>query len=638
MNIKKCILNISFIFAIEMIFHFILFKSFDIYLLYILGFSIFIGTFISIICSIGKNKINKILNIIFISLITLIFIAQLVHFKFYNSIFSIYSLVNGGQVFGFFKAIIKVIMNNILFVILLLIPLILFIILNNKIKFQQINIKKLIIQIIGSIAILIITICSLNLDKDETYNAKKLYKNIHVPTLMSKKLGLMPTMSIDLKRLLLGFEEKIILNDDTISNTSKPLEYNKLNIDFDELIKTEKNSKIKELHTYFKNKSATEKNAYTGMFKDKNLIVFVAEAFSPIAIDKEITPTLYELYNHGFKFNNFYTPLYYVSTSDGEYVSLTSLLPKEGIWSFQESSNIELPFVYGNIFKKYGYTARAYHNGSYTYYKRNLSHPNMGYKFTACFNGLEKKINCKIWPQSDLEMINATFDEYKNDDKFITYYMTISGHLNYTYYGNMMATKNKSNVKDLPYKEAIQAYMATQIELDRALKSLIDKLNSQNILKDTVIVISADHYPYGLSINELKEKADYIKDEKFDIHKNNLIIWNSEMKQSINIDKYSSSLDILPTVLNLFGIEYDSRLLAGKDILSSSDGLVIFSDRSWLTDIGKYDAITKKFTPFKKIKNEDEYIKKINDTVYERFSLSRLILDYNYYKSLNLNN
>ena len=262
----------------------------------------------------------------------------------------------------------------------------------------------------------------------------------------------------------------------------------------------------------------------------------------------------------------------------------------------------------------------------------------MGYKFTACFNGLEKKINCKIWPQSDLEMINATFDEYKNDDKFITYYMTISGHLNYTYYGNMMATKNKSNVKDLPYKEAIQAYMATQIELDRALKSLIDKLNSQNILKDTVIVISADHYPYGLSINELKEKADYIKDEKFDIHKNNLIIWNSEMKQSINIDKYSSSLDILPTVLNLFGIEYDSRLLAGKDILSSSDGLVIFSDRSWLTDIGKYDAITKKFTPFKKIKNEDEYIKKINDTVYERFSLSRLILDYNYYKSLNLNN
>ena len=95
MNIKKCILNISFIFAVEMIFHFILFKSFDIYLLYILGFSIFIGTFISIICSIGKNKINKILNIIFISLITLIFIAQLVHFKFYNSIFLIYSLVNG---------------------------------------------------------------------------------------------------------------------------------------------------------------------------------------------------------------------------------------------------------------------------------------------------------------------------------------------------------------------------------------------------------------------------------------------------------------------------------------------------------------------------------------------------------------
>ena len=84
----------------------------------------------------------------------------------------------------------------------------------------------------------------------------------------------------------------------------------------------------------------TEKNKYSGMFKDKNLIVITAEAFSPIAIDKELTPTLYKMYTEGFSFSNFYTPIFYVSTSDGEYVSLTSLLPKEGVWSFQESSKI----------------------------------------------------------------------------------------------------------------------------------------------------------------------------------------------------------------------------------------------------------------------------------------------------------
>ena len=641
MNNKNFILNCTFIFILEIIFHLLLFKSIDLYLFYSLGFSIIVGTIITLICYLFSEKINKIFNIILLSIIDLIFVSQLIHFKFYSSIFSIYSLVNGGQVFGFMSAIMKVFFENIFAVILLIIPLILVIIFIIKLKSEKDNTAKLLFIISISLIVLGSTVLSLKIDPDNSYNADKLYRKIHVPTLMTKKFGLLTTMRLDLQRSIFGFEEEFISNksqnnkkDET---TQKVIEYNKLDIDFEQLILNEKNEKIKKLHTFFNNENATEKNEYTGIFKDKNLIVMVAEAFSPIAIDKELTPTLYKLYNEGFKFNNFYTPLYYVSTSDGEYISLTSLLPKEGVWSFQESSKIELPFVYGNMFKKEGYTARAYHNGEYTYYNRHLSHPNMGYKYLGCYNGLEKRINCRIWPQSDLEMINATFNDYKNDNKFLTYYMTISGHLNYTYYGNMMATKNKSQVKNLPYSESIQAYMATHIELDKALESLISKLKNEKLLEDTVIVISADHYPYGLSVNELKEKADYIKDQKFDIHKNNLIIWNSELNNPITVDKYASSLDILPTVLNLFGMNYDSRLLAGKDIFSSSDGLVIFSDRSWITDYGKYNSIAKKFTAFKEIDDEENYIKSINNIVYNRFSFSRSILENNYYKYLNLN-
>ena len=95
-------------------------------------------------------------------------------------------------------------------------------------------------------------------------------------------------------------------------------------------------------------------------------------------------------------------------------------------------------------------------------------------------------------------------------------------------------------------------------------------------------------------------------------------------------------MDILPTVLNLFGAEYDSRLLAGKDILSNSEGIVIFNDRSWITDYGKYDAIKKTFIASKKVKNEDEYVKRINSIVYNRFSSSRMILETNYYNYLGL--
>lgn len=635
MNYKRYLLNILYIFLIEIVFNIALFNKITYYFFYILLFSILTGTIISLITGFLNESVNKISNIVINSVITLIFIAQLIHYRFYQSIFSIYSLINGAQVFGFVSAIGKIMLHNTEYIIFLLFPLFFFIVLGLNISFKKYTKKELLI-LIGIIPIsLLLSILVLNTDKDKNYNAKDLYYNTHAPTISTQKLGLLTTMRLDLKRAIFGFTDKIMLEDKEIEEVNKSenkKEYNILNIDFDKLIEEEDNDKIRSLHKYFKSVTPTEKNKYSGMFKDKNLIVITAEAFSPIAIDKELTPTLYKMYTEGFSFSNFYTPIFYVSTSDGEYVSLTSLLPKEGVWSFQESSKISLPFVYGNILKNYGYSANAYHNGRYNYYKRNLSHPNMGYKYVGCGNGLEKKINCKIWPQSDLEMINATIDDYIENEKFLAYYMSISGHLNYTYNGNMMATKNRDKVKNLKYSEAIQAYLATNIELDKALESLINSLKEKGKLDDTVIVISADHYPYGLTINEMKERATYINDEKFDIHKNNLIIWNSQIKTPIKIDKYASSLDILPTVLNLLGVEYDSRLLMGTDILSNSEGLVIFNDRSWITKYGKYDAIKGKFTEYINLEEKQKYIDEINEIVKNKFNASRLILETNYYK------
>lgn len=635
MNYKRYLLNILYIFLIEIVFNIALFNKITYYFFYILLFSILTGTIISLITGFLNESVNKISNIVINSVISLIFIAQLIHYRFYQSIFSIYSLINGAQVFGFMSAIGKVMLHNAEYIIFLLFPLFFFIVLGLNISFKKYTKKELLI-LIGIIPIsLLLSILVLNTDKDKNYNAKDLYYNTHAPTISTQKLGLLTTMRLDLKRAIFGFTDKIMLEDKEIEEVNKSgnkKEYNILNIDFDKLIEEEDNDKIRSLHKYFKSVTPTEKNKYSGMFKDKNLIVITAEAFSPIAIDKELTPTLYKMYTEGFSFSNFYTPIFYVSTSDGEYISLTSLLPKEGVWSFQESSKISLPFVYGNILKDYGYSANAYHNGRYNYYKRNLSHPNMGYKYVGCGNGLEKKINCKIWPQSDLEMINATIDDYIENEKFLAYYMSISGHLNYTYNGNMMATKNRDKVKNLKYSEAIQAYLATNIELDKALESLINSLKEKGKLDDTVIVISADHYPYGLTINEMKERATYINDEKFDIHKNNLIIWNSQIKTPIKIDKYASSLDILPTVLNLLGVEYDSRLLMGTDILSNSEGLVIFNDRSWITKYGKYDAIKGKFTEYINLEEKQKYIDEINEIVKNKFNASRLILETNYYK------
>ena len=633
---NKIIISLINILYLELIYHLFVFKTFEFKsILFITLFSLLTSLFIDLITSFFNKKLNKWLFIGINAFIYVLFLAQYINFKFYGNIISVYSVFHGGQVFGFFGAIWAVIKENIFRCLLLFIPVSLLFIFHKKIKSESFNPKILWKKALVLLITFIITVLSLNLDtKKSIYTAKNLYYNQHYPNQMAQTFGILTTMRLDLERTISGFEEKTIEVAETPDkevNKNPKIEYNVADIDYDSLIKNETNEEIKNIHNYVKSSTPSEKNIYTGMFKGKNLIAIVAEAFSPIAVNKDLTPTLYKLVNSGFVFNNFYTPVYYVSTSDGEYVTLNSLLPKESVWSFSKSSKNYLPYAYGNLFKEMGYTTYAFHDGTYKYYNRHLSHPNMGYTYKACGNGLEKSMKCKIWPQSDLEMINATYDYYKDSEHFMTYYMTISGHLQYNFYGNNMSYRNRELVKDLDKSTAIKAYIAAQKELDKALEELLNKLEDDGKLDDTVIVLSADHYPYGLTTDQISEVMN-IEDSKFDVHKNNLVIWSSIMKEPIEINKYGESLDILPTVLNLFGIDFDSRLLMGRDLLSNSDGLVIFNDRSWITDKGKYNASTKVFTPFNNEQVDEDYIESINTKVYNKFVISKNILETNYYK------
>lgn len=633
---NKIIISLINILYLELIYHLFVFKTFEFKsILFITLFSLLTSLFIDLITSFFNKKLNKWLFIGINAFIYVLFLAQYINFKFYGNIISVYSVFHGGQVFGFFGAIWAVIKENIFRCLLLFIPVSLLFIFHKKIKSESFNPKILWKKALVLLITFIITVLSLNLDtKKSIYTAKNLYYNQHYPNQMAQTFGILTTMRLDLERTISGFEEKTIEVAETPDkevNKNPKIEYNITNIDYDSLIENETNEEIKNIHNYVKSSTPSEKNIYTGMFKGKNLIAIVAEAFSPIAVNKDLTPTLYKLVNSGFVFNNFYTPVYYVSTSDGEYVTLNSLLPKESVWSFSKSSKNYLPYAYGNLFKEMGYTTYAFHDGTYKYYNRHLSHPNMGYTYKACGNGLEKSMKCKIWPQSDLEMINATYDYYKDSEHFMTYYMTISGHLQYNFYGNNMSYRNRELVKDLDKSTAIKAYIAAQKELDKALEELLNKLEADGKLDNTVIVLSADHYPYGLTTDQISEVMN-IEDSKFDVHKNNLVIWSSTMKEPIEINKYGESLDILPTVLNLFGIDFDSRLLMGRDLLSNSDGLVIFNDRSWITDKGKYNASTKVFTPFNNEQVDEDYIESINTKVYNKFVISKNILETNYYK------
>ena len=208
--------------------------------------------------------------------------------------------------------------------------------------------------------------------------------------------------------------------------------------------------------------------------------------------------------------------------------------------------------------------------------------------------------------------------------------MTVSGHLDYNFKTNDMSNKNKKLVENLNYSDSVKAYIATQIELDRAVELLINKLELANKLNDTLIVIAPDHYPYGLSYKELNEVSEFDRSDLFENYHTTLIMYNATIERT-EINKYVSGIDIIPTLYNLFGIEYDSRLFMGRDVFSDSEGLVMLSNRSFITDKVKYNSINKKYTNLTNDKVTDEYIKEMSDIVNNKFAISSLILDKKYY-------
>lgn len=596
----------------------------------------------TIITSIFNEKVNKILTIVFSFLIVLITLAQIVYYNFYNSMFSFLSLTTGtGQVMQFYVMIASVIARIWYIFAIILIPYILFLIFKNKLfNFKKNNLKFLISYLLIFILSFLGIVLVISKNNEGFYSLKRLIFKTHAPMLTIDKTGLFTMEMIDIERYIFGFNEEIYSEQINVNNEEEKvpeakIEYNTTDIDFDKLINDETDDKIKSMHVYFKNTVPSNKNEYTGMFKDKNLIFITAEAFDTIAIDEKLTPTLYKIANNSFIFKNYYQPLYPVSTSDGEYMNLNSLIPKEGVWSFKQTSKISMPYGIGNMFNKEGYVSYGFHNHNYNYYDRQKSHKNIGLKYYGCGNGLEKKMNCKHWPNSDKEMIDATTSYYIDKDKFMTYYMTVSGHLNYNFSGNNMAYRNKNKVKNLKYSTAIKAYLATQIELDKSIEKLLQVLEEKGKLNDTLIVIAPDHYPYGLTTKQMNEISTIDRNDKFEKFHTTLIMYNPNIEKTV-VDKVISSLDILPTIYNLYGLTFDSRLLMGRDIFSNNEHIVILSDRSWITDKGKYNSVTKEFTSTTNEEIEEDYIDRINMIVNQRYGMSSLIIDNNYYKKIGI--
>ena len=480
-----------------------------------------------------------------------------------------------------------------------------------------------------------ISVMSLSLSGTGRYSSYSMYYRSSAQTKASvNRLGMMTTMRLELFQMLFPSEdtqEKMLvpIPDQTVEVKSP----NVLKIDFDLLKTYTGDSRIIQLNNYFSSIKGSNKNEYTGMFKGYNLIEICAESYSPILISEELTPTLYKLTHEGIVFNNYYTS-FPNTTTNCEYALCMGLFPdmtrNKYDASFKVSASNYLPFCVGNEFRNAGYNTMSFHNYIGSYFGREFSHPNMGYTCYFAKDGMEFTDD---WPASDLEMVEQSLDYiYEAGEPFVGYYMTFSGHYRYDFHTNPMCIKNQERVEDLDYSETVKAYIACNLELEDALTELMRSLEEHGMLDHTVIVMTGDHYPYGLLDYQYNELAGEELPEPFGRMKNSLIIWAAGMEDPIVCDNYCCNVDILPTVLNLFGMPYDSRMLAGTDILSDGQHIAILTDESFMTDKMMFNSTTNEITYFvPESEVPINYFDNMVQLIQNKMNISNLILYTNYY-------
>ncbi|MCL1816188.1 MAG: LTA synthase family protein [Clostridiales bacterium] len=407
---------------------------------------------------------------------------------------------------------------------------------------------------------------------------------------------------------------------------------NGLDIDFAALLERDAaNKKLTQLHEYFNSLEPTEQNEHSGICAGYNLITICAEAFSSYAVDPQLTPTLYMMQNEGVNCLNFYS-IYGSGTIGGELSLVTGLMPRGGETWCKEAARAYLPFSLAAQFNGLGVQPYAYHSGSYTYYDRHKMFPALGYIYKARKHGLE--IKTPDWHVSDKEMIELSLNDYINDDLFYVHYMTLSGHSPYTFGGNPLSKKNQEAVADLPYSSKLKAYLACQIELEHALNYLLEQLEEAGIAERTLIVISPDHYPYGLTKEEISELAGHPVDPAFELYKSSCIIYAKGMTP-ITIEAPVFVPDIVPTVSNLLGFSFDSRFFSGRDIFSTAPALV-FLDTGFISDAGAYNRNLNSFTPTPGLEIEiaADYRKTIQNIIDAKKSATGQMIKLDYFAQI----
>lgn len=389
----------------------------------------------------------------------------------------------------------------------------------------------------------------------------------------------------------------------------------------------------KFLDSIYKAEDTKEENAYTGKFKGKNLIFLQLEGMDTWMLTKKTTPNLYNLRKHSIDFSNHYS-IYTGggSTFNSEFAVNTGFTTPisyiENVYSFSKNT---FPYTMARLFKKQNYSVNAFHMNKGEFYSRDINYKSWGYDNYYGLQDIQKYNDERYVLDREL-ILNKTFYNkiFKQQGNFVNYIITYSPHTPFTTekeVGKILAEEKygKGNIPKLSEEDC--AKMAAS-ETDNMVGLLIQALKDNGLYDNTVIVAYADHYLYTLDDKSILDK--YKETSNNLINHTPFFIWSSDLGQLTSISKVNMHMDILPTVLNLFGIDYNSNNYIGHDILSNDfKGYAFFSDYSWYD--GKVYVENQQITNGKKMSKNK--LDSMNNLISNVIKKNDLTLKYDYFKS-----
>ena len=403
------------------------------------------------------------------------------------------------------------------------------------------------------------------------------------------------------------------------------------------IAKEEVNANMQTIDKYLMNRQVTQTNEKTGIFEDYNFIYFMVEAMDYLAIDKDLTPTLYKMYSEGIHFSNHYTPLYSCATGESELVSYLSIFPYVNVCTPNYIAGISYYEALPYMFKNKGYSTFALHNWRDEFYERISILPAIGFDNYYDIDDIWKDTSIPHtngW-QSDKMLIEQAIKHMdETNGKFFCDIITSVMHFPYdesSYWGDYYI--DQINEVHPEWTIEFKRYMSKCMDFDAGLKVLLEYLESSGKADNTVICIYPDHRPYWMDYDQVMEATRHIDPLRFGengIYRSPLIIYNRTIEPEIN-ENYCSTLDHAPTIANLFNLNYDPRLFMGTDAFNG-DNIIILANGNWICRDGYYDATTEKFIPNDpSAAISDAFVSRTNANVQNTIKISYLIMDEDYF-------